>query len=97
MCSSVRYMIHVCEITYWLTLVYIAIEIPFIMNHVSSPQATVGIWNAGKNNMGFGFNRETWNLIKGCAEVSATSVCEASPSCCLKLICSFLSELLYLR
>ena len=35
------------------------------------PQATVGIWNAGKNNMGFGFNRETWSLIKGCAEVSS--------------------------
>lgn len=31
-------------------------------------RATVGIWNAGKNNMGFGFNRETWNVIKGCAE-----------------------------
>ena len=27
------------------------------------------MWNAGKNNMGFGFNRDTWNVIKGCAEV----------------------------
>ena len=41
----------------------------FVMNTSFSLQATVGIWNAGKNNMGFGFNRETWNVIKGCAEV----------------------------
>ena len=41
----------------------------FVINTSFSLQATVGIWNAGKNNMGFGFNRETWNVIKGCAEV----------------------------
>ena len=32
-------------------------------------QASVGVWNAGKNNMGFGMNRETWNLIRNCSQV----------------------------
>ena len=27
--------------------------------------------------MGFGFNRDSWNLIKGCAEVSTNLVLEA--------------------
>ena len=32
-------------------------------------QVSVGIWNAGKNNMGFGMNRKTWEQIKSCKEV----------------------------
>ena len=41
-----------------------------IVSFLSNRQATIGVWNAGKNNMGFGFDRQTWNLIKGCAQVS---------------------------
>jgi hypothetical protein len=31
-------------------------------------RVSVGIWNAGKNNMGFGINRKTWEQIKSCKE-----------------------------
>ncbi|XP_064382797.1 alpha-1,6-mannosyl-glycoprotein 2-beta-N-acetylglucosaminyltransferase-like [Halichondria panicea] len=34
-----------------------------------SSQASPSLWNAGKNNMGFGMDRSTWNTIKGCREV----------------------------
>ena len=27
-------------------------------------------WNAGKNNMGFGMNRYTWNTLKACTKVT---------------------------
>ncbi len=33
-------------------------------------QVSPSFWNAGKNNMGFGMDRYTWNTIKGCQEVS---------------------------
>jgi alpha-1,6-mannosyl-glycoprotein beta-1,2-N-acetylglucosaminyltransferase len=32
-------------------------------------RVSVGIWNAGKNNMGFGMNRKTWEQIKSCKEL----------------------------
>lgn len=35
---------------------------------------SVGVWNAGKNNMGFGMNRKTWEEIKSCKEVFDTIV-----------------------
>jgi alpha-1,6-mannosyl-glycoprotein beta-1,2-N-acetylglucosaminyltransferase len=31
-------------------------------------RVSVGVWNAGKNNMGFGMSRKTWELIKSCKE-----------------------------
>lgn len=31
-------------------------------------RVSVGVWNAGKNNMAFGMNRHTWNLIRNCSK-----------------------------
>ena len=57
--------------TNWLISYYQSLHEQYSFNDdfFSPLQATMGIWNAGKNNMGFGFNRDTWNLIKDCAEV----------------------------
>lgn len=39
---------------------------------VLTNRASAGIWNAGKNNMGFGMDRSTWNLIKNCSKFFCT-------------------------
>ena len=49
-------------------------------------QVTVGSWNAGKNNMGFGMDRVEWNVIKSCREVFEKYTSHAGSRYCRKLI-----------
>eukprot|EP00731_Ephydatia_muelleri_P003560 Em0001g3560a len=40
--------------------------------HDIGNKVTTEAWNAGKNNMGFGMNRHTWNILKTCAKEFCT-------------------------
>ncbi|KAL5518054.1 hypothetical protein EMCRGX_G003725 [Ephydatia muelleri] len=40
--------------------------------HDIGNKVTTEAWNAGKNNMGFGMNRHTWNMLKTCAKEFCT-------------------------
>ncbi len=51
-------------------------------------QVSVGVWNAGKNNMGFGMNRHTWNLIRNCSEVGFNTVALLAHTGSLWFVCA---------
>ena len=39
---------------------------------ITSSQVSTEAWNAGRNNMGFGMDRHTWNRLRGCSKVQET-------------------------